>query len=92
MSQNIKVNDKDKHLFDMLQAEFTLKAGKKITQQELFSRIIEFMGSKKDNFFGKLLALPLSEKEIRKIKALQTDWGVKTEESDIDTTIYWALR
>ena len=30
MSQNIKVNDKDKHLFDMLQAEFTLKAGKKI--------------------------------------------------------------
>jgi hypothetical protein len=92
MSQNIKVNDKDKHLFDMLQAEFTLKAGKKITQQELFSRIIEFMGSKKDNFFGNLLALPLPEKDIRKIKALQTDWGVKTKESDIDTTIYWALR
>ena len=41
--QNIKINDKDKHLFDMFKAEFTLEAGKKITRQELFSRIMEFV-------------------------------------------------
>jgi hypothetical protein len=51
---------------------------------------MEFMGLKKDNFFGKLLALPLPEKDIKKIKALQTDWDIKTEESDIDSTIYGA--
>ncbi|MCG7850100.1 MAG: hypothetical protein MIO93_13115 [ANME-2 cluster archaeon] len=90
MSQNIKVNEKDKHLFDMFQAEFTLKAGKKITQQELFSRIMEFTRSKKDNFFGKIQTLPLSENDVKKIRALQDDWGVKTEESDIDSTIYGA--
>ena len=88
MSQNIKVNEKDKHLFDMFQAEFTLKAGKKITQQELFSRIMEFTRSKKDNFFGKIQTLPISENDVKKIRALQGDWGVKTEESDIDSTIY----
>ena len=30
------------------------------------------------------------EKHFQKIKALQGDWGVKTEESDIDSTVYGA--
>ncbi len=64
MSENIKVHEKDKHIFDMLQAELTLRTGKKMAQQELFSSIIEFTRSKKESFFGRLLKLPLSEKEI----------------------------
>jgi hypothetical protein len=28
------------------------------------------------------------DKPLQKIKALQGDWGVKTEESDIDRTVY----
>jgi hypothetical protein len=44
----------------------TLKTGKKITQQELFSHLIEFVMSRKDNFFGRLSKLPLSEKKKRK--------------------------
>lgn len=31
MSENIKIHEKDKQVFDMLQAELTLKIGKKIT-------------------------------------------------------------
>jgi len=46
---------KDKQLFDMLQAELMLKTGKKITQQELFSSIIEYVRSRKENFFGQAL-------------------------------------
>lgn len=88
MSESIKVRKKDKHVFDMLQAEFTLKTGTKITQQDLFSKIIEFTKSRKDRFFGGFLNLPLSEKEIDIIKGLQSDWGVVTEEIEIDRILY----
>jgi hypothetical protein len=88
MTGNIKVHEKDKRIFDMLQAELTLKTGKKMTQQELFSGIIEFARTKKETFFGRLFKLPLSEKEIKKIKSLQSDWGVITTEKDIDVTVY----
>lgn len=90
MSENIKVREKDKRVFDMLQAEFTLKSGKKITQQELFSKIIDFTKSKKENFFGRLLKLPLSEKEAEKFRSLQSDWGIVTREKDIDKILYGA--
>jgi hypothetical protein len=92
MSENIKIQEKDKHIFDMLQAELTLKTGKKITQQELFSWLIEFARAKKDNFFGKLSKLPLSEKEKKKIRSLSSDWGVETNEEEIDMVVYGAKR
>ncbi|HLB70901.1 MAG TPA: hypothetical protein VJJ51_07630 [Candidatus Methanoperedens sp.] len=92
MSENIKIYEKDKHIFDMLQAELTLKIGKKITQQELFSKLIGFAESRKDNFFGRILKLPLSEKEIRKIKSMQSDWGIVTAETEIDREVYGAER
>jgi hypothetical protein len=92
MSENIKIHEKDKQIFDMLQAELTLKIGKKMTQQELFSRLIEFAESRKDNFFGRIFKLPLSEKEIRKIKNLQSDWGLVTTETEIDKEVYGVKR
>lgn len=69
-------------------AELTLKAGKKITQQELFSKLIEFAKSRKENFFGRIFKLPLSEKEIKKVKSLQTGWNMVTIEIQIDKTLY----
>lgn len=92
MSENIKIHEKDKNIFDMLQAEFTLKTGKKITQQELFSKLIEFVRSRKDNFFGRVSRLPLSEKEKKKIRSLQSDWGVVTSEEEIDLVVYGVKR
>ena len=92
MSENIKIHEKDKHIFDMLQAELTLKTGKKMTQQELFSQLIEFVRSRKDNFFGRLSKLPLSEKEKKKIRNLQSDWGVETSEEEIDFVVYGVKR
>ena len=92
MSENIKIHEKDKHIFDLLQAELTLKTGKKMTQQELFSELIEFVRSRKDNFFGRLSKLPLSEKEKKKIRNLQSDWGVETSEEEIDFVVYGVKR
>ncbi|MCX9013583.1 MAG: hypothetical protein OIN89_02115 [Candidatus Methanoperedens sp.] len=88
MNENIKISRKDKQLFDMLQAELTLKTGKKMTQHDLFSKIIEFTRSRKENFFGDISSLPLSENKIKRIKSLQCDWEVITKEKDIDTTLY----
>jgi len=87
MSENIKIHEKDKNIFDMVQAELTLKTGKKITQQELFSQLIEFVMSRKDNFFGRLSKLPLSEKEKKKIRSIPCNMGVTTEE-EIDMIVY----
>ncbi|MDD5615815.1 MAG: hypothetical protein PHH85_06385 [Candidatus Methanoperedens sp.] len=92
MSENIKIHEKDKNIFDMLQAEFTFKTGKKITQQELFSNLIEFVSSRKDNFFGRVSKLPLSEKQKKKIRSLQSDWGIETCEEEIDFVVYGARR
>lgn len=92
MNENIKIHEKDKQIFDMLQAELTLKTGKKITQQELFSWLIEFVRARKDNFFGRLSKLPLSEKEKKKIRSLQCDMGVETSEEEIDLIVYGVKR
>jgi hypothetical protein len=92
MIENIKVRKEDKQIFDMLQAELTFKTGKKITQQELFSNIINFTRYKKNSFFGSIRKLPLSEKEIEKLKGLRSDWGIVTDETEIDMIIYGAER
>ncbi len=36
--------------------------------------------------------LPLSEKDIEKIKSLKSNWGVKTDESEIDKIVYGVER
>ncbi|NQE46612.1 hypothetical protein C5S31_11385 [ANME-1 cluster archaeon GoMg2] len=87
MSTSIKIEEKDKKEFENLQSELSLRFGKKITQQELFSRIIELVEDSKEVFI-KGMYLPLSEEEIEKIRKLQSDWGVVTSEEEIDELLY----
>ena len=79
MSTSIKVRGEDKKEFDRLQSELTLRFGRKITQQELFTRIIELVEDSKEVFIN-VCILPLSEEEIEKIRKLQSDWGIITSE------------
>jgi|GEM_PF-1332056 len=83
MSTSIKVREKDKKEFSRLQSELTLRFGEKITQQELFSRIIELVEDSKESFLN-VCILPLSEEEIEEIRGLQSDWSVVTSEKEID--------
>ena len=83
MSTSIKVRAKDKKEFERLQSELSLRFGKKLTQQELLSRIIELVKNSKEDFIH-VDILPLSEEEIEKIRKLQSDWGVETIEEEID--------
>jgi|LGVF01.1.fsa_nt_gb cAMP phosphodiesterase len=89
MSASIKVREEDKKEFESLQSELTLRFGKKITQQELFSRIIELVedsNSKKSLLTGCIS--PLSEEKIEKIRELQSDWEIVTREENIDELLY----
>ena len=87
MSTSIKVRGEDKKDFDRLQSELTLRFGKKITQQELFSRIIELVEDSKEVFI-KGVYLPLSEGEIEDFRKIQSDWGIVTSEEEIDEILY----
>jgi hypothetical protein len=90
MSENIKVRKEDKKLLDLLQAEFTLKTGRKVSQQNLFSRMIKYLQHRKEDFLSKSTNLPLSEEQIKKIRQVQGDWNIKTKEEDIDRLLYGA--
>ena len=87
MSTSIKVREEDKKEFGRLQSELTLRFGREITQQELFSRIIELVEDLKESLL-KVCILPLSEGEIEKIRVLQSDWGIVTREENIDEILY----
>lgn len=87
MSTSIKVREKDKKEFGRLQSELTLRFGEKITQQELFSRIIELVEYSKESFLN-VCILPLSGGEIEEIRKLQSDWGIVTSEEEIDEILY----
>lgn len=87
MSTSIKVRGEDKKEFDRLQAELTLRFGKKITPQELFSKIIGLVENGKEVFIPMYIP-PLSEEEIEKIRKLQSDWGFVTSEEEIDIILY----
>ncbi len=83
----IKVREPDKRRFDKLQHEYIAVSGEKITQQELFSKILDYIEQTKDEFF-KVKISKLSDDEIRKFRMLQEDWGVETKEEEIDSVVY----
>ncbi len=88
MDTTIKIKEDDKKEFDLLQSEFTLKIGKKVTQRELFSKLLDFVESSKGEFFTRYVSLPLSNKDVDKFRKLQSNWGVVTREKEIDEVLY----
>jgi len=83
----IKVREPDKRRFDRLQHEYIAVSGEKITQQELFSKILDYIEESKDKFL-KVKISKLSDDEIKKFRRLQEDWGIETKEEEIDSIVY----
>ena len=83
----IRVREIDKRKFDRLHHEYMALHGEKINQQELFSMIIDYVERLKDDFL-RVKVSKLGEKEIKKFKKLQKDWGVETREEEIDSVVY----
>ena len=59
---NVKLNNK--RLLEKLQAKITLKLGKKISQQEILDRSIEFSYNRLDEFFVENVDKPVVTKEF----------------------------
>jgi hypothetical protein len=88
---SIKVSERSKRVLDALQAEATLKVGKKVSQQELLELLLTEAERRKEELISKISKrpkVPLSEKEIKRLLSLPRDWGVVTCEEDIDKYLY----
>jgi len=90
MSTSVKLSEKDKEKLEKLQALVTLKAGEKVTQQELLSTLIREALAKDDEIVKKMFKtkIPISDQEYERILALVEDWGIETSWEEIDQILY----
>jgi len=90
MSTSVKLDEEDKERLEKLQALITLKAGGKVTQQELLSALIREALTRGDEFVEKMVrtSAPMPDQEYEKILSLVEDWGVETSWEDIDRILY----
>ncbi len=84
-TSTVKIDDADKQKLEKLQALITLR-GKRITQQELLSKLISNAIERSDELVDRVTkdTVPISGEQFQKILSLSEDWGVKTRWQDID--------
>ncbi|MDS0259419.1 hypothetical protein NDI56_08445 [Haloarcula sp. S1CR25-12] len=90
MTTAVKVDDEAKARLEELQAQIRLDAGKKVTQQELLSRLIDdAYDSRKDvvESFRDTTA-PASDDDVAAFLTGSFDSGTDTDEDDIDDILY----
>ena len=84
---NVKLNNKS--LLEKLQAEITLKLGKKMSQQELLDKSIEFTYNRLDEFFIENIDKPTLTKEfIERLKKSASDAPLYHSDKSDDELIY----
>jgi len=84
---SVKLNNKS--LLEKLQAEITLKTGKKWSQQEILDKSIEFVYHKLDEFIKSNVEYPkLTEEIIEKIINNSYDGDLAFPEKSDDELIY----
>ena len=79
-----------KSKLEELQAEIRLKTGKKVTQQELLTRLIESAVDSRTEFVDSFRdgKTSLSETEIQAFNQGTVASGVETDQEDIDDVLY----
>jgi len=90
MSTSVKIDREDKERLERLQALITLRMGKRVTQQEILSRLIKEAYERGEDFIeGLFEEYPkLSDEEFERVLSLIEDWGVETSWEDIDRVLY----
>ena len=84
---NVKLHNKS--LLEKLQAEITLKLGKKISQQDVLDKSIEFAYERLDEFILKNISHPRLTKDlIERIKENAIDAPIEHPEKSDDELIY----
>ncbi len=84
---NVKLNNKS--LLEKLQAEITLKLGKKMSQQDVLDKSIEFVYKRLDEFISEHIDHPpITDELIKRIKESAIDRPVEHPEKSDDELIY----
>jgi hypothetical protein len=90
MATAVKVDEGAKSRLEELQAEIRLRTGRRITQQELLTRLIDDAYASRDavidSFRGS--TVPLSEAEKRAMRDGRFSSGTETDEGDVDEILY----
>ena len=84
---NVKLTNKS--LLEKLQAEITLKLGKKITQQDVLDKSIEFVYKRLDDFISENVDHPpITDELINRIKKNAIEAPLEYHEKSDDELIY----
>lgn len=90
MTTAVKVDDDAKSRLEELRAEIRLQAGRKVTQQELLTRLIDDAYESREEVIDSFRegGDALSEEEVATFFEAEFDSGVETDENDIDDILY----
>ena len=90
MTTAVKLDDDAKSRLEELQAEICLQTGRKITQQELLTRLIDDAYESREEVIDSFResSVPLSESEKVAMREARFNSGVETDEDDIDDILY----
>ena len=86
----VKVDEDAKSRLEELQAEIRLRAGTRVTQQELLTRLIDDAYESRTEVIDSFResTVPLSNAEKRQMQEGRVSSGVETDEDDIDDILY----
>ena len=90
MATAVKMDADAKSKLEELQAEIKLKTGKKVTQQEILTQLIESAVESRSEFIDSFrdAETALTEEKIRRFNEGQISSGLETDEEDIDEILY----
>lgn len=86
MATSVKMTEEDKHRLDRLQGEIIVHTGRRVSQQELLSRLLSLGEAEKDRLLEEG-ARPMSAHEIDLMSHLCVDTHKRTCEEDIDRAL-----
>lgn len=90
MTTAVKVEEDSKSRLEELQAEIRLQTGRKVTQQELLSRLIDDAYESREEIVDSFRkpTVPLSESQKEAMRRGRFSSGVETDEEDVDEVLY----
>ena len=86
MATSVKMRDVDKRRLDRLQGALTLRSGRKVSQEELLSWLLN-MGERNQEQLYADGPKPMTEKEITAMSRLSVRTGIRTREEEIDAAV-----
>jgi hypothetical protein len=89
MTTTVKLNDQIKREIENLQAQILIKQNRKLTQQEIMEKLIEFALKFAINIFGSLEEnKPVEEDYAWKMLDNPLKWGIKDSSTTLDEKLY----